>query len=313
MKQGKSSAIWAVLIVLALFQALPFAQQAIAQESEATPTALDPVATREGRLGGTLSEVQDAWGSPDWVDVGLIGYNNRSLGGVDTITMVYFDAQERVRAFLLVYLEQPDQFDDQNAIAAVVADVAPRDGNCESEPLEQSQLGDEVYPCQSVALEGVLTSAEMLEFEVVGKDGSYSYSVNPTDDAYFEIAVKFGTDKPEAPPAPQPPPTPTPRPPVGERYPPVASMDALVDGQFAIDQPLSFGATILEIEPENGGVSMLVEGYGEDGSSAIVRVISDEDMVGYYPDNYFVVYGVFTGEACATDGACIPIVHIIEL
>ena len=313
MRKNVKTVALACLILLTLGGIHPIATSVLAQESDATPTALDPAAAREGRLGGTLTEVTDAWGPPDWVDVGLIGYNNRTLAGVDTITMVFFDTQERVRAFLLVYLERPDQFDDQNAMAAVVADVAPRDGACASEPLEQSQLGDEVYPCQSVALEGFLTPAEMLEFDVVGKDGSYSYSVNPTDDAFFEIAVKFGTDKPEAPPAPQPPPTPTPRPPIDQRFPPVASMDALVAGEVEIDQPLSFGATILEIEPENGGVSMLVEGYGDDGSSGLVRVISDEDMVGYGPDSYFVVYGVFTGQECSTDGDCIPIVHIIEL
>ena len=144
--------------------------------------AFTPEEARFARLGGMLGDVLAEYGTPDWTDTGLVGFNNIVLGGVDTITMVFFDANERVRSYLLVYLEQPPALDDPAVIAGVVADVSPRDGECNDEPLDESGLGDVVYACHGDSLKGIYTAAELLEQELVwGEDapGTVSRSIRP--------------------------------------------------------------------------------------------------------------------------------------
>jgi hypothetical protein len=280
---------------------------------EGTPVVLTPEEARFARLGGSLADVLAEYGTPDWTDEGLVGYNSISLGGVDTITMVFYDAAERVRSYLLVYLEQPDDLDDPEAIARVVADVAPRDGQCDDEPLEESNLGDEVYACRSEALVGVFTAEELLDFGLIGDDGSFSYTVDPTDDQFYEIAVRPGTDGPPEPPTPVPTPEPTPRPPLTETYPTVDDILALANGEFEPGEPVSFSGTILEIRPTESGALILMQVVAPDGSGVIVAVENSDDLAGIFPGEVWTVFGIFTGIECDVTGACTPTVHVIEL
>jgi hypothetical protein len=278
----------------------------------ATPIPATPEENRAGRLGGMLAEIRAGLGDPDWTDAGLIGYNSVDLGGVDTITMVYYDEEERVRSFLLVYLEQPEELSDPETIAGVVADVAPRDGECDDEPLDETNLDGEVYACRSESLEGLYSAGQLLDFGVVGEDGAYSYAVDPTDDAYYEIAVRFGTDAPPEPPTPVPTPTPTPAPPLSERYPPVDdALDLLEGDAFAIGEELSFAGTVATIAVELEGTVLQVEAVSAEGSVVVVRVVNDGDLEGIGPGAFIEVYGLYGGVACDS-GICTPTVYVME-
>jgi hypothetical protein len=280
----------------------------------ATPVVLSPEENRAGRLGGTLAEIRAELGDPDWTDAGLIGYNSVDLGGVDTITMVYYDEQERVRSFLLVYLERPEELDDPEAIAGVVADVTPRDGECEGEPVEDSNLDGAVYACRSDSLEGLYSAAQLLDFGVVGEDGTYSYAVDPTeDDGFYEIAVRFGTDGPPVPPTPVPTPTPTPEPPLSERYPPVGDVLELLDADsYEIGEELSLAGTVVTISPELEGTVLQVEAVSAEGSVVVVRVVNDGDLEGIGPGAFIEVYGLYGGFECDDSGFCTPTVYMID-
>lgn len=306
------------IVMLVSFLALTIvlqhgANQPARAQDAATPVVATPEENRAGRLGGLLSEIQAEFGQPDWVDAGLIGYNSVPLGGIDTITMVYYDQQERVRSFLLVYLEQPEELDDPETIAGVVADVAPLDGTCEEEPLEKSNLGDEVYSCRSESLQGLYSAAELLAFEAMGEDGSYSYAVDPTDNEFYEIAVRFGTDSPPEPPTPVPMPTPTPAPPLAERYPPVSdSRDLLNAGRYDVGEELSFSGTVATVSAALEGIVMQVEVSAADGVVVSVNVVNDGDLEGIGPGSFVVVYGLYGGSDCDVTGFCTPTVYVIE-
>jgi hypothetical protein len=137
----------------------------------------------------------------------LIGYNSVLLGEdeIDTIVVVYYDNNGTVYEIDLVYLERPAELAEAEAIAVVVAEVAPLDGECESEPLDESGFGAEVNACHSDALEELYSPENYEDFGFEGDDGSYSYSVDPYADDFFEITVQLGTDSIV-------PPTPTPAP-----------------------------------------------------------------------------------------------------
>jgi len=292
----------------------PADAQDAATPEDASPVATSPEQNRAARLGGLLSEVRAELGEPDWVDIGLVGYNSVDLGGVDTITMVYYDDQERVRSFLLVYLEQPVAFNNPETIARVVADVAPLDGTCADEPFEDSDLGDEVYACRSASLEGLYSEAQLFSFGVVGEDGSYSYAVDPTDDAFYEIAVRLGTESPPEPPTPVPMPTPSPAPPLAERYPPVIDIrDLLNVERYDVGEELSFAGTVAAVSAELEGTVMLVEAGAADGTFVAVSVVNDGDLEGIGPGSFINVYGIFGGFECDDAGFCTPTVYVIEL
>jgi hypothetical protein len=320
LRPGRLLVVLAIALVL-LAGASQLAQLTGAQD-EATPDAATPEAAtplpatpeenRAGRLGGTLAEIQEEFGAPDWVDAGLIGYNSVDLGGVDTITMVYYDEQERVRSYLLVYLEQPAELDSSEAIAAVVADVAPRDGECQNEPLEDTNLDGEVYACHSESLEGLYSAAQLLDFGVIGEDGTYSYAVDPTsDDGFYEIAVRFGTDGPPEPPTPVPTPTPTPVPPLPERYPSVDALDLLDADALAIGEELSFAGTVATAASELEGTVLQVEAVSAEGTVVVVRVVNDGDLEGIGPGAFIEVYGLYGGVECTSD-SCTPTVYMLE-
>lgn len=306
----------ASLIVWVLGAATGFAQEG-ATPGAATPDPATPVATytpeeaRFARLGGSLTDVLAEYGPPDWTDDGMLGYNSQPLGGIGTITMVFYDASERIRSFMLVYLERPAEFDDPGRIAAVVADVAPRDGRCSTTPDAENRLGDEVFVCKSEGLKGVFTPDDLLAFEVEGADGEYNYAVDPTDDSYFEIAVRLGSDGLPGPPTPVPTPQPTPLPPLTDTFPPVEDVATLVDGSIESGAPLSVTGTILDIRLTGVGATLVMDITDEEGESVLIFAENQDDLAGVYIGEIWTVYGVYTGFDC-TDG-CSATIQVVKL
>ncbi|MGE3797697.1 MAG: hypothetical protein AB7G88_07630 [Thermomicrobiales bacterium] len=288
--------------------------EAESSPESATPLALTPEETRFARLGGNLADVLAAYGAPDWTDEGLAGYNALSLGGIETITMVYYDAQERVRSYLLVYLEEPAALQDPESVAAVVAEVAPRDGVCDATPMTDSNLGDEVYACSSDALQGVFGPYDLLAFDVFGEDGTYNYSVNPTDDdQFFEIAVRLGTEGPPEPATPVPTPSPQPPAPLDERYPPVENAAALIDGSVEMGTPLSVTGTVLDIRLADTGTTLILDVRAEDGASVIIAAENQDDLAGIFVGEIWTVHGVYAGYECDDVGNCTATIYVMSL
>ncbi len=300
------------LVIGGSWSAPSSAQDDATPAANASPAALSPEEARFARLGGTLTEVLSAYGVPDWTDSGMVGYNAIPLAGVDTITMVFYDAQERVRSYLLVYLERPDALDTNEAIAAVVADVAPRDGECDTEPQSDSTYGDRTFACISQALQGVFTQDDFVAFEVTGEDGTYNFAIDPTDDAYFEIAVRLGTNGIPGPPTPVPTPTPVPPPPLDKTYPPVDDAAALIDGSIKAGTTLSVTGTVLEVRPATSGTTLILDVPAEDESSVIVAAENTDDLAGVYAGETWTVYGVYTGYECA-DAGCVATIYVMKL
>jgi hypothetical protein len=274
---------------------------------EATPVVA-PEQARAGRLGGTMAEIRARFGEPDWTDAGLIGFNSVSLDDVDTILVVYDDGQGRARSFLLVYLERPEALEDPEAIAGVVADVAPADGVCEAEPADGAGLGDEVYLCQSDALTGVFAPADLPAFGVRGPDGSYNYAIDPTDDQFFEIAVRLGTAEARDPEETVEVATVPPSAPLDDEFPPVDDLDAVEPGD-----PLSFAGSVIWVAASPAGTAMHVQATIGDGDALVVDVLSEEDLTGVYAGTWLTVYGVMVGVACTEGGGCLPSVYAIKI
>jgi hypothetical protein len=149
-----------------------------------------------GGIGGTLDQVQERWGAHDFEDVGYIGYNSILVGEaqIDTIIVAYYDNEGTVYEIDLVYVERPAELTEEEALAALVAEVTPLDGACEDEPLDDSGFGTEVYGYHSDALEELFSAEDYGAVGFEGDDGSYSYAVDPYADDYFEITVQLGTD-----------------------------------------------------------------------------------------------------------------------
>ncbi len=282
----------------------------------ATPDAATPAVTRTpaesrfARLGGTLADVLAEYGSPDWTDDGMVGFNSRSLAGVDTITMVFYDDSERIRSYMLVYLQRPTELEDPQRIADVVAAVSPRDGRCATTPDEGNLLGDEVYLCHSDALQGVFSADDLLAFEVVGEDGSYNYSVDPTDDAYFEIVVRLGSDGIPGPPTPVPTPQPTPLPPLTDTFPTVKRPESLLDGSIDAGTPLSVTGSILDIRLTETGTTLVMDIPAKD-SAVLIFAENPGDLTGVYIGETWTVYGVYTGFDCSD--SCSATIQIVRL
>ncbi|MCC6943925.1 MAG: hypothetical protein IT335_05070 [Thermomicrobiales bacterium] len=286
---------------------------AVAQDGtpEATPAVtFSPEEARFARLGGTLADVLAEYGTPDWTDDGLVGYNSRILGGIDTITMVFYDPAERVRSYMLIYLERPEELNDPARIAQVVADVAPRDGRCATEPDDDNLLGEEVYLCQSDGLKGVFSPDDLLSFDVVGDDGAYNYAIDPTEDAYFEIVVRMGSDGIPGPPTPVPTPTPPPPPPLTKTYPAVKDVAKLVDGSIEAGTPLSVTGTILDIRLSETGTILVMDIPGDD-ESVLVLAENQDDLTGVSIGETWTVYGIYTGFVC--EDGCSATIQVVKL
>jgi hypothetical protein len=276
-----------------------------------------PELSREGRLGGTLAEVQEERGPSDWTDVGLVGYNSVVLDGVDTILVVYFDGEETVTKFSLVYLEKPAAFVDSGNIAGVVAEVTPRDGTCEAKPIDTSGLGPEVYICEAASLEGIYSKDQLNGLGVRGADGAYSYSVDPLDDGYFEVIVQFGTDSFEVTPTPAPP-APTPTPSLTDEYPPIADVRELAIGRgFEVGDKLSVSGPVQTIFVDGNFAQMQLAVAAPDGSNQWVVVVYEGDTTGIFEGSYVTAYGVYADTTCFTNAlggeVCQPLIIADEL
>lgn len=153
----------------------------------------DAATSLSGRLGGSLGEVRARFGEPSWTDNGLVGYNDVLLDGIDTILVVNYDDSETVTKLSLVYTEQPTAFANPDAISDVVAEVAPEDGTCDATSLATSTFGSEVFGCSSSALARTNTSVVAVLPGLADDAGSYSYSIDPIADDYFEIILQLGT------------------------------------------------------------------------------------------------------------------------
>jgi hypothetical protein len=234
----------------------------------------------------------------------LISYNNIDLANVGTIVVVYYNADELVTKLSLVYLQKPEELNDRQRIADVVAGVAPLDGECEDEPLDESGLGAEVYPCSSESLENLFTPGELATLGVKGENGSYSYSVDPTVDDYYEVIVQFGTDSLVVTPTPQPtaPPPPTPTPSLTDTYPPVPDVRELAIGRgYTVGDRLSVSGTVFNIEVDQDGTYMQIWVNAPDGSQEAVVVVYEGDSAGLFEGSWVTAYGTYIDEMCGTN------------
>lgn len=274
------------------------------------------VATQlSGRLGGSLADMQARFGEPSWTDTDLIGYNSETLAGVDTIVVVYYDERNIVDKISLVYMEKPAQFADQKAIADVVAQVAPIDGTCGAMKLGASNFGNEVYSCRSAALATAFDASTITKMQIKGSPGDYSYSVDPTDDQYFEIIVQPGTDTNQPPPTaiPTQAPEPTAVPSLTDTYPPVGDIRELAIGRgFSKGDKLSVSGTVQTIFVDGDSAQIQISVMAPDGSDEWVIIFFDGDSTGVFESSWITVYGVYSGTQCFTNAlggnVCQPLI-----
>lgn len=268
-----------------------------------------------GRLGGSLDDMQTRFGAPSWTDTNLIGYNSQTLAGVDSIVVVYYNDQNIVDKISLVYLEKPAQFADAAAIGKAVAEVAPMDGTCSPLVSTNSGLGSQVYPCSSAALGTVITPAMLTAAGLKGDSGSYSYSIDPTEDEYFEIVVQPGVDTDTPPPTavPTTAPEPTAVPSLTDEYPPVPDIRDLAIGRgFTEGDKLSVSGTVQTIFVDGDIAQLQLSVAAPDGSAEWVIIGFKGDSTGVYEGSWVTVYGVYSGTSCFTNAlggnVCQPLI-----
>lgn len=257
-----------------------------------------------GRLGGSLTDMQTRLGQPSWTDTGLIGYNSVDLAGVDTIVVAYYDAAQMVNKISLVYLQKPAEFADPQVISNVVAQVAPLDGSCVAAKLPASGLGTEVYGCQSSALATAITPAVLTAAGLKGTPGSYSYSIDPTADEYYEIIVQPGTDTDAPPPTavPTTAPQPTTAPTLTDEYPPVVDVRELAIGRgYSVGEKLSLSGTVFTISYDSGLTLMQIWVAAPDGSEEPVIIGYEGDSSGIFEGTWITAYGTYIGPLCGTN------------
>jgi len=309
LSRGSSWLVSSIALTLVVAYLMGLGGVSVSAQDELTPEE-----NRAGRLGGTLDEVKQDNGEPDWVDAGLIGFNIVSLNNVDTILVVYHDSNEIVTKLSLVYLQQPTELEDDATLAAVVAEVAPRDGECEDEPLEESGLGTEVFACHSEFLEDFFIAQQLEALGVKGANGSYSYSVDPTIDDYFEIIVQFGTDST----TPVPTAVPTTAPSLTDLYPPVADVRELAIGRgYSEGDPLSISGTVQTIFVDGSYTQIQISVGAPDGSSEWVIVGYNDDSSGIFEGTWITVYGNYFGKECFTNTlggeVCQPAILAVQI
>lgn len=275
----------------------------------------DDAAQLSGRLGGSLADMQTRFGDPSWTDTNLIGYNNETLAGVDSIVVVYYDERNTVDKISLVYMEKPAQFSDPKAVADVVAEVAPMDGTCGAIKLGASNFGNEVYSCRSAALATAFDATTMMSMQIKGAPGDYSYSVDPTDDQYFEIIVQPGTDTNQPPPTavPTQAPEPTAVPALTDTYPPVIDIRELAIGRgFGKGDRLSVSGTVQTIFVDGDSAQIQISVIAPDGSDEWVIIFFEGDSTGVFEGSWITVYGVYSGTQCFTNAlggnVCQPLI-----
>jgi hypothetical protein len=328
MRFMRSTLLLAIVLALAALQLVSTVQA----QDDATPAAASPIAgdPLAGRLGGTLTSVIETYGSADHTEDGLIRYDDLVLNGLDTILVVYHDENDLVTRFALVYQTRPATLATAEDVLALAATVAPADGECQTTSTDSS-LGAEVYPCHSVALMSVFDADALAALGASGGLGDYSVAVDPLSDNYFEIVVVPGADGDQLDPGTvavttedgAPAATPT----MAEQYPPLEDPAALMDGDIAVGDGLSFSGEIktLQIaefgtqfrlgEDESLGVSSLFQIAVPIADSSNVEVL----FVGFNGDatnlavgDTVTVYGTNFGTQCFDnalgDEICQPLI-----
>jgi hypothetical protein len=264
-------------------------------ETDTTAAQTDLAAPLAGRLGGTLTEVRTRFGEPSWTDVGLIGYNNVSLGGSEAILVVYHDPDETVSKFSLVFLERPQEFDDSSTVDRVVSEVAPADGDCLDDVSSAPSWGYDVTVCDSDALGEIFDEGYMRDHTLKGAPGSYSFAMDPTDDDYFEIVVQAGIDSD----APVPTAIPTAAPTLEEQYPPVADVRELTIGRgYSEGDKLSVSGTVQTIFVEGDLSQIQISVNAPDQTDHWVLIYFQGDTTGVFEGSWITVYGEYSGTEC---------------
>ncbi len=262
-----------LLAIVATLLALPLASDVRAQDA-ATPSAATPVASNPvaGRLGGTLTSIVERFGPADYTEDGLIRYDALDLNGLTTILVVYHDDAELVTRLALVYPVRPETLVTPDDLLAQAATVAPVDGECQPITAE-SDLGSEVYPCHSVALMSVFDADALSTLDASGGLGDYSVAVDPLFDEYFEIVVVPGADGAELDPgivvATEASGVPEATPTLAEQYPPLDDPTALMDGDVAIGETLSFTGEIKTLQLAEFGTQFRL---GQDESLGVTSL-----------------------------------------
>lgn len=312
---GQTHSVARLLAILLSFTLVLVGGISVASAQDA-----DVAAQLSGRLGGSLADMQTRFGDPSWTDTNLIGYNSETLAGVDTIVVVYYDERSVVDKISLVYLEKPAQFSDPKAIADVVAQVAPMDGTCGVMKLGASGFGGEVYSCRSESLATAFDATAMAGMQIKGSPGDYSYSVDPTDDQYFEIIVQPGTDTNTPPPTavPTQAPEPTAVPSLTDTYPPVPDIRDLAIGRgFTKGDQLSVSGSVFNIEVDEDGTYMQIWVSAPDGSTEAVVIYYPGDSSGVFEGTWVTAYGAYMGPTCGTNAyggtICQPAILAVNL
>lgn len=305
-----------------------FAPGAVARQ-QSTPEAATPVATDPlfGRLGGSLDSVVATFGTPDFTADGLVRYDAVMLDGLPTILVVSYDDAEQVTRLTLVYTARPEALTTAEGILAAAATVAPADGTCQTSATS-TDAGAEVYPCHSRALMSAFTAERLAALGATGALGDYSVAVDPLPDAWFELVILPGANGNALAPTPVPgEPTPGPTPTLAEQYPTLTDPRDLMDGDIALDEPLSFSGEILTLQVAETGKQFHL---GQDESLGVTSLFqvrvpvngsSDEQVifVGYSGDasglaigGQVTVYGANYGTQCFEnamgDEVCQPLI-----
>lgn len=317
-----------LLLALSIVVAGLLSPAIVSAQPAGTPAAATPVASDAlaGRLGGSLDDVVDRFGQPDFTADGLVRYDAADIGGTSTILVVYVDSNDQVVRMAMVYPVRPQTLATPVDISTAAAAVAPLDGACEDTAISTG-YGAEVYPCRSEALAGAVSAEQLEALGVAGEPGDYSVAVDPLPDTYFEILVQFGADGASLlPTAAAGEPTPTATPTLDERYPPLDRPADLMDGDVPRGEPLSFSGSIVTLQIADDGMKFRL---GEDDSlwvGALFQVRLDttgrDDVVlfvGYDGDasdlgigDRVTVYGTNYGTQCFDnalgDEVCQPLI-----
>lgn len=294
MRFVRSALLLAVLLALAAMHIVPGAMaQSDATPSAATPIASDPLT---GRLGGTLQSVIDAHGEPDFRDTGLIRYDALDLNGLSTILVVYYNEDDIVTRFALVYPFRPDTLVTPEEILAQAATVAPADGICQT-TTNETELSAEVYPCHSVALMTVFDAEEFAAVDASGGLGDYAVAVDPLFDDYFEIVVVPGLDGAQLDPGVVPAATangsPVATPTMEELYPPLGDPEALMDAEIPLGETFSFTGEIKTLQIAEFGTQYLLGQDQSFGAGALFQVAVPKGS----PNDVEVLFVGYNGDA----------------
>lgn len=329
MWNSKRGLLLAIVLTLVFLQWPP---NAFAQPAGTPVATVDRV---DGRLGGSLASITARFGEPDFTSDGIVRYDAVDLRGLSTILVVYYDSSETVTRLALVYPGQPAPLVDSVGILPVAALVAPQDGRCEATTIA-SGFGDRIYPCHSTTLAEIFTASRLAELGVTaGAPGDYSIAIDPLPDGYFELILQPGTDGASLVPTPIPTvaassePTASPTPDLAAQYPELTDPAALLDGDIALNEALSFTGEIVTLQvaefgkqfrlgaDKSLGVSSLFQveiANPGAGDAAVLFAGYNGDATSLAVGDTVTVYGINYGTQCfdnaVGDEVCQPLIAV---